>query len=151
MTASVAAATLAVSVLDAARRGRPPRRRLDAHHLAVAATSERYASRLGSDLSIGFAPLSRFWPAADGCDPAARELPLARAAGRGRPRRRPRRRRGSGGHRRLAGRELEEALAAAGALGFAVRDLGAWRRHPQGAALAAAPLIERAPGLAARP
>lgn len=44
--------------------------------------------------------------------------------------------------RSWAGEALEDALAAAGALGFAVRDARAWRSHPQGRAVAELPLLQ---------
>jgi hypothetical protein len=147
MTAAVGAATLAVSALDAAREARPSTQvSLDVEHVAVAARSERYARLLGSDLRMGMAPLSRFWNAADGwirlhtnypwhlrralgvlgCDDAPEAVGAA-----------------------IAGRsatELEESLAAAGALGFAVRSLRDWRLHPQGEAVAGQPLVRTAVG-----
>lgn len=122
MTAAAGASVLAVSALDARRESRlPVPVFLDVEHVAVAARSERYAKRLGSGLQIGMAPLSRFWQAADGwirlhtnypwhldraldvlgCDddPAAVGGEIATRSAT----------------------ELEESLAAAGALGFAVR------------------------------
>ena len=42
--------------------------------------------------------------------------------------------------------ELEDALAAAGGLGYAVRSTEQWREHPQGRAVAALPLVESEAG-----
>ena len=42
--------------------------------------------------------------------------------------------------------ELEEALAAAGAVGFAVRSADSWAKHPQGRAVAALPLLSLSAG-----
>jgi hypothetical protein len=139
----VAASGLAVSALTAARTGSAPQPvALDAGHVALAARSERYAAPDGSvpprDL---FAPLSRFWRTADGWlrlhtnYPWHRERALrvlgcaddpdavARAVAE-----RP-------------GHQLEEDLAAAGALGSAVRTPAEWAGHPQGRAVAALPLV----------
>jgi hypothetical protein len=142
MAAAVAAATLAAAVLDGARSGRAPGQVvIDARHVALAARSERYARRLGSAESAGFAPLSRFWRASDrwlrlhanyawhqqraldvlGCDSRPESVAAAVAAWRA--------------------EDLEEALAAHGALGFAVREPGEWQRHAQGRAVAEQALV----------
>ncbi len=150
MTAAVGAATLAVSAYDAARNaGRPAPVSLDVEHVAVAATSERYARRLNSELRVGMAPLSRFWAAADGWIRLHTNYPwhLERALGV----------LGCGGDpasvgAAISGRsalELEESLAAAGALGFAVRDLRQWSAHPHSQAVVAQPLVRTTVGPAA--
>jgi CoA-transferase family III len=144
--AAVTASTLAASVLAAARDGgRLQPVRVDAAQVAVAVRSERYARLVSAPSADLFAPLSRFWRTSDGwlrlhanyswhrqralrvlgCD----EDPVAV------------------GRAVLAwqGAELEEALAAAGALGVAVRSPAQWRTYPQGAAVAALPVLRTDP------
>ncbi|MDQ3526815.1 MAG: hypothetical protein M3424_02775, partial [Actinomycetota bacterium] len=122
MVAAVSASTLAASVLDAARRSAAPAPiRVDREHVALAARSERYARAVGAERAEQFAPLSRFWRTANGwlrlhanyawhreraltvLDTDGSEQAVAQAVARWR------------------GEDLEEALAAAGALGYAVR------------------------------
>jgi len=147
MLAAVGAATLAASVLDAARSGqRPAQVFVDAEHVALAARSERYARIGGRPPQDLFAPLSRFWQTRDGwlrlhtnypwhqgralrvlgvpADPqAVAEAVLAWRA-----------------------EDLEDALTAAGALGFAVLTPEQWRAHPQGQAVAPLALRRGQPG-----
>jgi hypothetical protein len=67
MVAAVCASTLAASVLDSARSGRPPETvRVSIEHVALAARSERHARAEGAERPNLFAPLSRFWRTADG-------------------------------------------------------------------------------------
>ncbi len=141
MLAAVSASTLAAAVLDATRSGQQPAQVfIDAEHVALAARSERYARIGGTAPQDLFAPLSRFWQTSDGWlrlhanyawhrERALRvlgvqEQPLAVAEA-------------VLGWR---GEDLEDALAAAGALGFAVRTPEQWRAHPQGRAVASLPL-----------
>ncbi|MDQ3628312.1 MAG: CoA transferase [Actinomycetota bacterium] len=149
MLAAVSASTLAASVLDAARAGaRTSPVRVDAEHVAVAARSERYARRDGADEAELFAPLSRFWRTGDGwlrlhanyawhreralsvlgCGDRAQDVEEAIGEWRS--------------------EDLEDALAAAGALGFAVRTLREWREHPHGSAVASLPLLDSTAGTA---
>jgi CoA-transferase family III len=154
MVAAVAASGLAVSALTAVRTGSsPPPVLLDAGHVALAARSERYAARAGTGPAQNlFAPLSRFWRTADGWLRMHGNYPWHRE--------RALRVLGCGDDpdavaRAVAdrpGEELEEALAAAGALGFAVRSPDGWAAHPQGRALAGLPLATWRPaGRGARP
>ncbi len=141
MLAAVGAATLAASALDASRSGeRAAEVFVDAEHVALAARSERYA-RLGGSLPQDmFAPLSRFWQTRDGWlrlhanYPWHRERALRVLGVQEQPQ--------AVADAVLAwrGEDLEDALAAAGALGFAVRTPAQWRAHPQGQAVAALPL-----------
>lgn len=124
MTAAVAVSVLAVGRLDSARCGHAPEPvSVDVRHVAVAARSERYAREQNGEPANLFAPLSRFWRTADGwlrthanyawhrerllrvlsCPDDPESVAAAVA--------------------RWPGEELEDALAAAGALGFAVRDI----------------------------
>jgi len=143
MLAAVAAATLAASVLDGARRdGAPAPVLVDAEHVALAARSERFARDGESEGADLFAPLSQFWRTADGwlrlhanyawhreralrvlgCRDAPESVEEAVLSWRG--------------------EELERALAASAALGFVVRSSREWRAHPQGSAVAELPLLE---------
>jgi crotonobetainyl-CoA:carnitine CoA-transferase CaiB-like acyl-CoA transferase len=147
MTAAIGSALLAVAALDAARNEAPLASvSLSAEHVAVAARSERYAQRSGSDVSMQMAPLSRFWQAADGwirlhtnypwhlrraldvlgCENHSGQVEQAIAA------------------RTTA--DLEDSFAAAGGLAFAVRSLEMWTGHPQGRAVSAQPLVRTATG-----
>jgi len=143
MSSAIAAALLAVSELDGARVGKPPGPVvLGCDEVALAAVSERFGRRAGQPPPNLFAPLSRFWQTADrwirlhanypwhrqraltvlGCadDPDAVATAVA-------------------GWEAL---DLEDALAAAGALGSVVRTPTEWERHAQGRAVASRPLIE---------
>ena len=149
MTAAVGSALLAVAALDAARNQAPLASvSLSAEHVAVAARSERYARRTGSDAGAQMAPLSRFWRAADGWVRLHANYPwhLRRALDV----------LGCEDHPGQVGQaiaarttaDLEDSFAAAGGLAFAVRSLGEWTGHPQGRAVAAQPLVrtETGPG-----
>jgi CoA-transferase family III len=146
MVAAVAASTLAASALDATRNGRAPAPvTIDAEHVACAARSERYARAGASGAAPDlFALLSRFWRTADGwlrlhanyawhreralgvlgCEDTPEAVAEAVLDWRG--------------------EELEDALAAADALGFAVRSDREWQAHPHGRAVAALPLLDSA-------
>jgi hypothetical protein len=147
MTAAVAASTLAASVLDQARgSARSGPVVVDCEHVALAARSERYAqtdSAAGADL---FAPLSRFFQTADGWlrlhanYPWHRERALRVLGCKDRPEDVAQAVQG------WRGEVLEDALAAAGALGYAVRDAPGWRAHPQGQHVTGLPLLQTEPG-----
>lgn len=67
MVAAVGCSTLAASVLDGARTGRPASPvSLDVEHVALAARSERYATSGDGDTPDLFAPLSRAYRTRDG-------------------------------------------------------------------------------------
>src|ERR1035437_991943 len=147
MVAAVSASTLAASVLDAARRaGWPAPVAIDEEHVAVAARRERDARVEGSSGADSFAPLSRVWRTADGwlrlhanytwhkeralrvlaCEDRPEAVEEAVAS--------------------WSGADLEDALAMAGAGGYAVRSQSQWQAHPQGRAVSALPLLGRAAG-----
>jgi len=147
LVAAVSASTLAASLLDAARRAGPPAPvHIDVEHVAVAARSERYVREEGSAEKDPFAPLSRFWRTADGWlrlhanYPWHRERALRVLACSERPEAVEQ---AIGSWR---GAELEDALAAAGALGYAVLTAQQWQTHPQGRAVAALPLLDSVAG-----
>jgi crotonobetainyl-CoA:carnitine CoA-transferase CaiB-like acyl-CoA transferase len=145
--AMVAGYALAAAELSAARSHPVPGPvRIDAGAVSTAFTSERHL-RLDGEAFASFAPLSRFWPAADGyvrthgnyphhltrllsalrltepADPAG----LVPAVGR-----------------RIAAmpaEEVAELVTTAGGLAVAVRTPSGWAAHPQGRAVAGLPLL----------
>ncbi|WP_377274440.1 CoA transferase [Peterkaempfera sp. SMS 1(5)a] len=146
--ASVGAAALAAAELAAVRTGHPaapPAATVDAAAVATAFASERQLRADGAAWDT-WAPLSRFWPAADGWVRthanyphhrerllAALEVPdspgddLARAVAAA-----------------VAAQPAEVTAArvtAAGGLAVGVREPREWAGHPQGAAVAAMPLL----------
>ncbi|MFB6814310.1 CoA transferase [Streptomyces sp. NPDC056347] len=146
---AVAVCSLAAAELAARRTGRPvPPVRIDESAVATAFVSERHLRIDGRAPSV-FAPLSRFWRCADGWvrthanyphhrarllgtldlapdtpDERAVEAVAASFAGR-------------------RGEEIERTVYAAGGLAVAARTPGRWAAHPQGAAVAGAPLAGR--------
>jgi crotonobetainyl-CoA:carnitine CoA-transferase CaiB-like acyl-CoA transferase len=130
---AVAAQLLAAREL----RGAPARVDLDAGHVGFAFRSERYARQGGQPIGSGFAPLSRFFRTADGWLRLHGNYPHHRAAAL--------RVLGDGDPAEVAaGRraeELETAVVEAGGAAAAVRSAAQWARHPQGAAVAALPLL----------
>lgn len=146
MLAAVSASTLAASVLDSARTGRPPSPvRIDVGHVALASRSERYARTDGSPPSDLFDALSRFWRTADGWlrlhanYPWHRDRALKVLDCRGQPET------VEAAVRGWPGEDLETALADADGVGFAVRTGHEWAEHPQGVAVARLPLLDAVP------
>lgn len=149
--ATVAVCSLAAAELASVRTGRAvPRVRVDDGAVAAAFLSERLV-RVDGRAGAGFAPLSRFWRAADGWVRTHANYPhhrdrLLRALGVPD---------GSGAAdavaEAVAGRravDVEDAVYAAGGLAVAVRDVARWAAHEQGALVPARPLLtlERADG-----
>ena len=139
--ACVATALTAAAALQRQRTGVWPRVRLDAAHVTAAVRSEVHLRVGGDSLGSGFAPLSRFWRAADGWVRTHGNYPwhreaLLRALGTpGDP---------DAAGAAIAARSAEAVEAdvfAAGGVAAAVRTAGQWRAHPQGRAAAAQPLI----------
>jgi hypothetical protein len=145
--ASVATALRAAHALHLIRGGAPQRLSLDRRHVALAVRSERFFRVGATEAGATFAPLSRFWPAADGWVRTHANYPWHRdallsvtgtsddpgdvaAAIAERP-----------------AEELERDVFDAGGIAAAVRTPGVWGRHPQGAAVAHEPLV----GVAAEP
>ncbi|WP_037571087.1 CoA transferase [Phaeacidiphilus oryzae] len=120
---------------------------LDPAAVATAFGSERHL-RLEGERVVGFAPLSKFWPAADGWVRTHANYPhhqqrLLKALGTD----------AEGLGSAIAGRpaaEVEEMVCDGGGLAFAVRTEAEWAAHPQGRAVAAEPLVslEAVPGAA---
>jgi hypothetical protein len=144
--ATVAACALAAAELAACRAGgrpEPPTVRVDDGALATAFTSERHL-RIDGRTPETFAPLSRFWPAADGWVRTHANYPHHRAqllAALGASDQ-------EGVGKALAAMpagEAEEVVYAAGGLAVAVRAPETWAAHPQGRAAAALPLVRSEP------
>jgi crotonobetainyl-CoA:carnitine CoA-transferase CaiB-like acyl-CoA transferase len=142
--ATVAAALAAAAELAEARgRGRPSAS-LDAAHVGTAFLSERFCRVGGEPFAAGFHALSAFMPAADGWVRLHGNYPHHRAAllaalGLGEEDA------ADDVRAAVAARgavEVEEAVVAAGGCAAAVRDEAAWAAEPQGAAVAAAPLLD---------
>ncbi|WP_432124525.1 CoA transferase [Streptomyces sp. C10-9-1] len=141
--ATVALCSLAAAELAARRGGGPvPAVRVDDGAVTAAFLGDRLV-RLDGAPPTAFAPLSRFWPAADGWVRTHANYPHHR--------RRLRQALGlpdGAGAASVAGAVaerpatgVEEAVYAAGGLAVAVRSAREWAAHPQGAAAAAEPLL----------
>jgi hypothetical protein len=145
--ACVGTALLAGSMLQRLRGGVELRVSLDRDHVNAAVRSEAYFRRGGLPAPASFAPLSRFWPTADGWVRTHANYPwhraaLLRAVGT----------RGTGvdaadvenvaaALARLSAIEVEELVFAQGGVAAAVRSPETWRDHPQAQAVATEPLI----------
>jgi len=140
-------ALLAAAALHAQRGGDcgsrgSPTARLDLGHVAAAFRSEAYLRVNGEQAGPGFAPLSRFWRAADGwvrthgnypwhrsallralgCSDDPESVAAAIAA--------------------LGARQAEDLVVDAGGVASAVRGEDSWRTEPAGQAVAATRLVE---------
>ena len=162
--ACVATALTAAAGLQRQLGGGTPRVRIDAAHVAAAVRSEAHLRVNDRGLGSGFAPLSRFWRAADGWVrthgnyPWHREALLRALDAAGDP--------GAAGPEQAspeqAGPEqvgpeqvgtaiarrraetVETAVMAAGGVAAAVRTASQWRQHPHGHLAATQPLIASA-------
>lgn len=110
---------------------------LDARHVGLAVRSERFVRRAGRPAGPGFAPMSRFWRAADGWVRLHANYPHHRAAvlavlGEAEP---------DAVAAGLAALDLEEAVVAAGGAAAAVRPEAGWAASPPGRAVAGLPLL----------
>ncbi|GAA2289729.1 CoA transferase [Streptomyces kunmingensis] len=143
--ACVGACSLAGAEFAATRAGRPVADvQVDDGALATAFTSERHLL-IDGRAPVNFAPLSRFWRTQDGWLRTHANYPHHRA--------RLCAALGVGADASvdevaglLAGRsayEVEETVYAAGGLAVALRTPEEWAAHPQGAAVAAHPLVIR--------
>ncbi|MFE5833835.1 CoA transferase [Streptomyces sp. NPDC056488] len=145
----LARATVAVAGLAAVERaGLPGPVRVDDGAVATAFTSERHL-RIDGRAPVNFAPLSRFWRAADGRVRTHANYPHHRAAllaALGVPSGSPEDATAGAvaaaiGERTAA--EVEEAVYGAGGLAVALRTPGEWAAHPQGREVAARPPLTR--------
>jgi crotonobetainyl-CoA:carnitine CoA-transferase CaiB-like acyl-CoA transferase len=143
--AQVAAATLAVAEVDAARTGSPVRRvRIDGAHVVAAFRSEHYLRPVGWSPPPLWDPLSGNFETLDGGwirlhtnyanhrEAALRVLGVAAD-----------RRAVASAVRACEGEALESAIVAEGGCAARLRTLLEWSDHPQGAAVAAEPLVRR--------
>jgi crotonobetainyl-CoA:carnitine CoA-transferase CaiB-like acyl-CoA transferase len=139
--ACVALALLAGGSLHRLRSGASVDLTVDRAQLAAAFRSERYFRRGESSAGAGFAPLSRFWPTADGWIRTHANYPWHRAAllavlGTG-----PDVREVEKALAALGAKDVENAAFAAGGVAAAVRTPDEWNDHAQGKAIAGEPLI----------
>jgi crotonobetainyl-CoA:carnitine CoA-transferase CaiB-like acyl-CoA transferase len=143
--ACVGAALLAAADLAALRTGRRPSPSLDRALVAEAVTSERRFRVDGQETGMGFAPLSRFWPTADGWVRTHANYPWHRRAlfgaldvGRDTADDVAAVRSACAA---LAAEEIERRVVEAGGVAAAVRAVGEWAVHPQGRTLTSEPLV----------
>jgi crotonobetainyl-CoA:carnitine CoA-transferase CaiB-like acyl-CoA transferase len=147
--ACTAAALLAAAALHAQRGGDggsrgSPVARLDRGHVAAAFRSEAHLRVGGDPAGPGFAPLSRFWPAADGWVRTHGNYPWHRSA--------LLRALGCDGDpesvaaalARLGRQEAEDLVTGAGGVAAAVRGEDAWRAEAPGRAVAGSKLVKAA-------
>ncbi|MEO8693719.1 MAG: CoA transferase [Acidimicrobiales bacterium] len=140
--ACVAVALMAAAHLHQHRGGTVGDITIDREHVAGAVRSERFFRRGGQSAGVGFAALSRFWPAADGWVRTHANYPWHRNAllsafdlddgdidsvG--------------AAIAEMRALDVEERVFAAGGIAAAVRGVDEWLAHPQGHALAAEALI----------
>ncbi|MFJ2297028.1 CoA transferase [Streptomyces sp. NPDC087894] len=144
--ATVAVCSLAAAELTSVRTGRPvPRVRVEDESVATAFLSDRLVRVDGQAWST-FAPLSRFWRAADGWVRTHANYPHHRArllTALGVP--------GDASEEAVAGAiagrtalEVEETVYAAGGLAVAARSPEEWAKSEQGALVAGQPLLTTA-------
>lgn len=139
--ACVGTALAAAVGLQHQRTGTRSAAHLDAGHVAAAARSEQLVRVAGEDFGNGFAPLSRFWPAADGwvrthANYAWHREALLRALGTTDDPDAV----GSAISDRRA-EDVEQAVVAAGGVAAAVRSVRSWRRHEHGRLTFGEPLV----------
>lgn len=140
--ACVGTALLAAARLHEVRTGEWLTPNLDRGQVRAALVSERLFRVDGESSGGGFAPASRFWPAADGWVRTHANFPWHREA--------LLRAVGAADVEALAdaiaerpAAEVEAAAFAAGGIAAEVRTPAEWRAHPQGAAVAGEPLVDR--------
>ena len=139
---SVAAAAMAAVELSHARSGPQPRVWVDGRAVSAVFRSDRLA-RLNEKPIQGFADLSRYWPTRDGWVRTHANYPhhrgrllaaLELAADADSTQM-------GDCLQRLSAFEAEERVVEGGGIAAAVRSPGEWRRHPQGVAVTALPLL----------
>jgi len=142
--ACVATALTTAAVLQRHRGGLRPQVQLDAAHVATAIRSEAHLRVNGHSFGSGFAPLSRFWRAADGWVRTHGNYPwhqqaLLQALGTTADPDAV----GSAISERPA-EAVEADVVAAGGVAAAVRTAGQWQQHPQAIASSGRPPIDSA-------
>ncbi len=141
--ACIGAALLAAAALSRDGEASLPTAILDRRHVAMAVRSEAHFQHGGKPAGAGFAPLSRFWPCADGWVRTHANYPWHRRAltrALGTPDEPDA---VAGAIDGLAALDVERRVFAAGGIAAAVRTLDAWQAHPQGRSVAAEPLVGR--------
>jgi crotonobetainyl-CoA:carnitine CoA-transferase CaiB-like acyl-CoA transferase len=140
--ACAGAALLAAAALHAGRGGALMRTaRFDRGHVAAAFRSEAWLRASGEPAGPAFAPLSRFWPAADGWVrthanyPWHREALLSALGTSGDPES------VAAAIAAHSARDVENLVVAAGGVAAAVRTPESWLAESQGQAVAAAGLV----------
>ncbi|MEU0008891.1 CoA transferase [Streptomyces sp. NPDC006314] len=144
--ACVGACALAAAELAAHRAGlgEVPGVRVDDGAVAAAFHSERLL-RIDGRAPVAFAPLSRFWRTADGWVRTHANYPhhRARLLGALNLPEDPSVEEVAARFAELPALEAEECVYGGGGLAVALRTPNEWRAHPQAAAVAARPLVER--------
>ncbi len=143
--ACVGAALVAAGALHETRGGAPAITSLDADVVRAAVRSERYFAVEGQESPGGFAPLSRFWAAADGWVRTHANFPwhreaLLRAAGVKEADVEDLAEMVADAISCFGAAEFEERAFARGGVAAAVRTAAEWAGHPQGMAVASEPL-----------
>jgi crotonobetainyl-CoA:carnitine CoA-transferase CaiB-like acyl-CoA transferase len=150
--ACAGAALLAAAALHAGRGGTVVRTlRLNREHVAAAFRSEAWLRVDGEPAGGGFAPLSRFWQAADGWVRTHGNYPWHREALLGALGTPDDPDRVAAAIATMGAREVEDLVTRAGGVAAAVRTEAEWRAEPVGQAVAAARLAEEASLGHARP
>jgi hypothetical protein len=144
--ACVGSALVTAGALHESRGGAPAITSLDADLVRAAVRSERYFAVEGHEPSGGFAPLSRFWAAADGWVRTHANFPwhreaLLRAAGVKEADAEDLADTVEDAISCFGAAELEERVFAQGGVAAAVRTAAEWGAGAQGKAVAAEPLI----------
>jgi crotonobetainyl-CoA:carnitine CoA-transferase CaiB-like acyl-CoA transferase len=141
---AIACVATALRAKVALRPGRPAAVRLERGHVADVCRSERFFAVDGTAAGAAFAPLSRFWPAADGWVRTHANYPWHRSAllnALGVPDDERVADSVGAAIAQMTGKEFEARVSEAGGVGAAVRSFDEWSRHPQGQAVAGEPLI----------
>jgi hypothetical protein len=145
--ACTAAALLAAAALGARRSGGRRVVLLRAEHVAAAVRSEAYLRVGGEPLGPGFAPLSRFWRAADGWVRTHANYPWHRRALLAALGFAPELASESSADTvasaiaELPATEVEDRVVAAGGVAAALRRPDQWLAHPHGTVVAEQPLV----------
>jgi crotonobetainyl-CoA:carnitine CoA-transferase CaiB-like acyl-CoA transferase len=139
--ACVGTALLAAASLAEQRDGRRPVASLHPGHVGAAMVSERHFRIAGRPAGPGFAPMSRFWPTADGWVRTHANYPwhlaaLIEALGV-----QPDVDQVAAAIRELPSGQIEDRVVSAGGVTAAVRSASEWDTHEQGQAVSLEPLI----------
>lgn len=139
--ACVAEALTAAAVLQQQRCGTAPDARVEAAQVAAAVRSEAYVQVNGQLVGTGFAPLSRFWCAADGWVRTHANYPWHHDALLRTLVTNPDVDAVAAAIAERSDLSVEADVVAAGGVAAAVRTVEQWCEHPQGRAVAEQPLI----------